>query len=1042
MFRLVVPSLVVLPLLLGWQGTQTQPVPKNQFPAPYNSGTEKDKSPPLSAAAVVAKMKLPPGFQATVFAAEPDVQNPIAMAWDGKGRLWVAENYTYAEMAVRFDLKLRDRILIFEDPLGDGHFKTRRVFTDKLQRLMSVAVGLGGVWAMCPPQLLFIPDRGGGGVPDGEPIVVLDGFTVAQQGSYHTIANGLRFGPDGWLYGRCGGSNPGQVGPPGTPAEERTPLRGSMWRYHPQRKVVEVLSHGTTNPWGHDWDEHGELFFINTTNGHLWHEIPGAHYTRGTTKDPNPRAYDLIDMHADHWHWDKELGFKKARGDTADAYGGGHAHVGMTIYQGDNWPAEYRGRLLTINMFGHRVNQEILEREGSGYVGRRGDDMIFVPDPWFRGMELSYGPDGGVFMLDWSDTGDYHDHSGVHRESGRIYKITFGKAKPSNIGDVAALSVKELLALHLHHNEWFTRQARLELMARSVDGRGVGNAKQELRKLFDKQNDVPNKLRALWSLYSLGGADEALLRAQLRNPNEHVRAWAIRMLTDSWPLDTVMSKRPAKSVAGSEVTAPADLLEDFIRLAAEDPSGLVRLVLASTLQRLPVAQRAKLAVALVGHSEDADDHNLPLLIWYGLIPVAEADPTKLVSLAEKCELPLTRKFMARRLAEDIAKNGGASVNRLLEASVAKPESYQVDILDGVAQGLKGLHKVAKPAAWDALAKKLEDSQNVTLRNRIRDLGVVFGVARALEEVRRIAADPKADIEDRKAALESVIDARPPDLRRLCEQLLGVRHLNLIAARGLATFEDPAIGPALVEAYQQFDAAERPQLIATLASRPALAAPLLSAVADKKIPRADISAFDARQIRSFNDATLNKKVAEVWGELRDSPADKQKLIAHWKAQLSTEELAKANKSNGRVLFNKTCATCHVLYGEGAKVGPDLTGGGRRNLDFLLAKIADPSALVSADFRMSVVSLKDGRVLNGIVTAKNERTLALRMTTETLTVELTEIESTKESTLSLMPEGLLETLTAEQVRDLIGYLMHPSQVPLPADVAMPPKTSVVK
>src|ERR1051326_2321688 len=144
-----------------------------EFPAPYNS--EPDKSGPMPAAEAAAKMQLPPGFKATVFAAEPDVQNPIAMAWDGRGRLWVAENYTYAEAGKKFDLNLRDRILIFEDKDGDGHFDVRKVFTDELQMLTSIEIGHGGVWVMCPPQLRFIPDRNGDDVPAGAPEVVLDG---------------------------------------------------------------------------------------------------------------------------------------------------------------------------------------------------------------------------------------------------------------------------------------------------------------------------------------------------------------------------------------------------------------------------------------------------------------------------------------------------------------------------------------------------------------------------------------------------------------------------------------------------------------------------------------------------------------------------------------------------------------------------------------------------------------------------------------------------------------------------------------------------
>src|ERR1041385_6274274 len=188
-----------------------------EFPSPYNS--EPPGAGPIPAAEAVSKMQLPPGFKATVFAAEPDVQNPIAMAWDARGRLWIAENYTYAEGNKKFDLNLRDRILIFEDKDGDGRFDSRKVFNDELQKLTSIEIGYGGVWVMCPPHLLFFRDRNHDDVPDGAPEVVLDGFTGSPD-MHHTFANGLRFGPDGWLYGRCGASSPGEMGAPGTPPEQ------------------------------------------------------------------------------------------------------------------------------------------------------------------------------------------------------------------------------------------------------------------------------------------------------------------------------------------------------------------------------------------------------------------------------------------------------------------------------------------------------------------------------------------------------------------------------------------------------------------------------------------------------------------------------------------------------------------------------------------------------------------------------------------------------------------------------------------------------
>src|SRR4051794_9646353 len=297
MFR---PSLVLL-VALGLALPGTRGTLAADFPPPRN--TEPDPAPVMPADQAAASFRVPEGFRVGVFAAEPDVQNPIAMAFDARGRLWVAENYTYAERAQRFDLRHRDRVLIFEDADGDGRADRRTVFTDDVQMLTSLELGHGGAWLLCPPQLLFLPDRDGDDVPDGAAEVVLDGFTLGTE-NHHTFANGLRWGPDGWLYGRCGASSPGQVGAPGTPEAGRVPIRGGLWRYHPTRKRFEVVSHGTTNPWGHDWDALGEAFFINTVNGHLWHAIPGAHFARPHTIDPNPRAYLQIDQHADHYHWD------------------------------------------------------------------------------------------------------------------------------------------------------------------------------------------------------------------------------------------------------------------------------------------------------------------------------------------------------------------------------------------------------------------------------------------------------------------------------------------------------------------------------------------------------------------------------------------------------------------------------------------------------------------------------------------------------------------------------------------------------------------
>ncbi len=1008
------PLLILTSALSAW----TAP-----FPPLVNSETDLSK-PLMPAQEVVRTMQLPEGFSATVFAAEPQVQNPIAMSWDGRGRLWVVENFTYAERAKRFDLSLRDRVLIFEDTDGDGRADVRRVFTDEVQMLTGLCVGRGGVWLMCPPQLLFVPDADADGTPDAAPRVVLDGFTVARD-NYHNFANGLKWGPDGWLYGRVGHSCPGNVGRPGTPEQERVPLDGAVWRYHPERGVFESINSGTTNPWGHDWDRHGELFFINTVNGHLWHSIPGAHYRGSFSLNPNRHVYGTIDQHADHYHFDTGRGWTASRDGSSGHLGGGHAHIGMLIYQGGLWPQTWQDRLLTVNMHGRRVNVDRLEREGSGYVGRHEADLLQVSDAWFRGIDLSTGPDGNVLLIDWSDTGECHDNTGVHRESGRIYKISYGAGKgtreaaPANLQD---LSAETLAGLHAGPNEWQVREARRLLHERVLAGKDVTGADAVLRAQL-KGSDAVLRLRALWTLWLTGGVEAGEVRGLLRDADEHLRTWAVRLLTDKLPLDLRTGVRPARA----EVGVDAGLLEEFTRMAREDSSGLVRLALASTLQRMPLEKREGLAIALAGRAEDASDHNLPLLVWYGLMPVADRALGTLEAVARASAWPDLRRFIGRRMAEELTTRRDV-LDGILRAPELQDAVRMGDVLQGVSEALAGVRKAPMPGAWKAVQARLASTSDPQLRDRVRELATLFGDGRALEEVRRIALDGKAEPDAREAALRSLIDARPEDLRSVCERLLEVRHLNLTAVRGLALFEDPQVAEGLVKAYRRFQPAGRRVVLDTLVSRPGFAKVLLEHVGETQVPRGDITAFHARQIRSFQDAQLSARLTEVWGEWREASQDRARLIAQWRAKLAPEVLAKADLGRGRALF-QGCSSCHKLYGEGGEVGPDLTGSGRGNLDYLLENILDPSGVVAPEYRMVVLTLKDGRVLTGMVSAQNAATLTLRGLNDAQVVERSAVAKQEVLPVSMMPEGLLQAMDEEQVRDLMGYLMHPTQVALP-------------
>ncbi len=582
------------------------------------------------------------------------------------------------------------------------------------------------------------------------------------------------------------------------------------------------------------------------------------------------------------------------------------------------------------------------------------------------------------------------------------------------------MSNEELVKLHEHKNEWFVRMARRVLTDRRKQGLDMSATIANLRQLVLDHCDERSALKYLWSLYCLGSADANVMEAARYSIDEHVRSWALRLMADQLPIDQVDGRRPPETTSEQTERVVADLCH---ALSAQDESPFVRMVVASTIQRLAPNKRNQ-AIHYLCVPGDESDHRLALMTWYGAEPAVRIGSLAPITSTSS----LFSRLAARRIASE-ADNNADLLNTLLLVTPDEKLSDKAVILAGLLEGFTGWRKAPKPESWDAFAAKVNASGDESLIAKVRELGVLFGDGRALDDVKKLALDGKAELEARKSALRSLIEAKPDDLRAICEKLLTVRFLNTVAVRGLAQFDDPAIGEKLAQSYKTFHPSERSAVIETLVSRPIFARALLRGMANGEVPRDDISAFHARQIRSFADAELTKELGEVWGEIRDSAQDKRELIAKLKAQLTPDILAKADLSKGRVTFEQVCGTCHMLYGHGGQVGPDLTGSGRANLDYLLENVVDPGAVVTADFRLNVLTMKDGRVLNGMVTAKNDRTLTLRTMTEQNTLERSAIAKQDEVPQSLMPEGLLQALSESQVRDLIAYLMAPSQVPLP-------------
>jgi putative membrane-bound dehydrogenase-like protein len=958
---------------------------------------------PLPPEEAARTMIVPEGFHVSLFAGEPDVRQPIGFAIDDRGRLWVAEAYSYPNHTSR---PRQDRILIFEDADGDGRFDKRTVFYDKLNYVTGIEVGFGGAWVMSPPYFYFFADRDGDDRPDGEPEVLLDGF--GNFANAHNLANGFAWGPDGWLYGTHGRTNWSRIGKPGTPDDERVVYDGGVWRYHPVRHVWEPYADGTTNPWGIDWNDVGESFVCNCVNPHLFHVIPGAHYEPWRNRESSQYAYERIPTIADHLHFVGMGNVRDGLGTAEeDAAGGGHAHCGSMVYLGDNWPDRYRNMFFTNNIHGKRINCDLLARHGSGYTASHGADVMRSRDPWFMGVTLRYGPDGGVFASDWSDTGECHSTRNTRRETGRIYKITYGKpdSKPVDLGK---LSDEELGELQVHRNDWHVQHARRLLQERAAAGRDMSAVAEKLHAMFAEQDDVSRKLRAMWALFAIGELNDAFLIEQLDHECEYIRSWAVRLLCED--------RQPSPQA-----------LTKFRELAAVGESPFVRLYLASMLQRLAPDDRWPIAEALARRAEDAGDKNLPLMLWYAVEPLVADDLPRFVALAGVTRIPLVARHVARRVSSMPEEKTGLDL--IVRQMAAVEPQMQTELLAGVLVGLAGRRSVAMPESWPVSFAKLKSSPQAEVLEQALQLALVFGDRGALDTLRVIAADAKADTAVRNRAIASLVAKQPAGLAPLLVKLAEDPATRRAAIRGLAEFDHPAIPDALLANYASYDPPARQDALQTLAARSGWAMKLMDAVASGSVPRSDLTAYTARQLASLGNAKLDARLKELWGELRTTPAEKTRQIADYKRRLPLEAIERADRSAGRAVYQKTCANCHRIFDSGGAIGPDITGSQRTNLDYLLQTLIDPSAAVAKDYQMEVIATTGGRVITGLVVDETKTAVTVQTVNEKIVVPTAEIEDRSTSPLSMMPEGMLQNLAPDQVRELFAYLMGPGQAPLP-------------
>ncbi len=361
-------------------------------------------------------------------------------------------------------------------------------------------------------------------------------------------------------------------------------------------------------------------------------------------------------------------------------------------------------------------------------------------------------------------------------------------------------------------------------------------------------------------------------------------------------------------------------------------------------------------------------------------------------------------------------------------SQSQDTSFQLDVLRGLSQALQGRSEVDMPEGWGSLESKLGESSNGEVRVLMRSLSLTFGSEAALDALRTVLKDQGAPASERVNALNALVQTNDPQLPGALLKLIVDPAVRSDAIRHLARFNQTETPSALLKVYRELTGNEKQKALSVLASRVPYAAYLISGVESGLIPKKDLSASLVRELRNLKNDDINTQLESLWGTFRESSADKKSEIEKFKRIYYAGGSSPGDAAKGRAVFARACQQCHTLFGIGGKVGPDITGSDRQNLDYLLQNIVDPNAVIPNDYRTSEIETADGRVITGVIQERTGNSLKIITATETVLVAHDQIESNLQSELSMMPEGLLAPFKDQEIRDLLYYLRQPAQAPL--------------
>lgn len=999
---------------------------------------DQPQGPPVPPSEVMKCFKLPSHWTWDLLLHEPEITQPLMLQFDAHGRMWLVEYRQYPEPAgirplsrdnfwrIVYDrLPLppghggvagADRISIHADNDGNGSWETHSLFVDGLNIATAVLPVLDGAWVLNPPYLLFYPDLDHDGHADGTPEVHLEGFGIEDT---HSVVNNLCLGPDGWLYAAQGSTVTAQVRKPNsptTPDSQSPPVKSLgqlLWRYHPQTREYEVFAEGGGNAFGVAFDSQGRLFSgHNGGDTRGFHYLQGAYYRKGFTKHgslSNPFAFGYLES-MPH--------------DPVQRF----THT-MLALEGTSLEDPTQKSMLTVDPLHGKLFHTDLLPHGISYRTRDRESNLSSEDKWFRPVGVYTGPDGAAYVCDWYDFQVAHLYAHVgkmDRDHGRVYRLASSTTSATPWIPDQALDATErgltYLAATLDHPYRWQRWKAIELLA-------THPLRHQLQEstLHHLQNHLPFPLEHLWFAHACGWLDDtipfdathqqfsqALTTTIVHHPDPMVRAWWIRLI-------------------GDDRTLNPSSLEHLRQLLATEENLEVIAQALCTAKRLPFHEATTILQTwwkrpLANQLDPTSAAWLDLLTWW-VIETHADHPQQLIPFLFSDANFAHLKVMQERILPNSVQRWSMlgdpasqqAIRQLLLAIDHLAPDLRARSIARVIEGIERAYEGKSLVGLDPIVlEKLLATGNVPLSFRLRS-----GDPAAVEEAGRRILDPQEAKPQRLQWIQMAESIPSPAWWPILQSLIDSpsasldTSLRVAALHSLKGIDDHRVASFLIARWSSLDGEPLLAASLTLASREAWTLEWLNASHERIIDPSRLPVEAQRSMRMHANATIQSGLDRYFTMPGSMTLDQaQRKVTEFSAILQE---GNGDPYAGKKWFNAKCARCHRLFDQGGDIGPDLTGYQRDMLSTLLRNTVAPSLEIREGFEATSLVTSDGQILIGFIEHESEAEVALRgLDGRSQRIERSDIERIGKYPQSLMPEGLLDDLSPQELRDLLGYL----------------------